>query len=140
MAAVSTHGRANKTDEARSEEYTGGMTDDKLDTGVLLTVIQPTCPDRLHIGMMDFYGFASEHNSVSADVLEKKAYLFFLLVTKQLLRILSYTLHTFQGNKDLSDVTHVIVDEVHERTILSNFLLIVLKSLVENALINQEES
>ncbi|KAF7042950.1 hypothetical protein CFC21_052423 [Triticum aestivum] len=58
----------------------------------------------------------------------------------KLLRILSYTLHTFQGNKDLSDVTHVIVDEVHERTILSNFLLIVLKSLVENALINQEES
>ena len=42
-------------DEARSEEYTGGMTDDKLDTGVLLTVIQPTCPDRLHIGMMGFY-------------------------------------------------------------------------------------
>ena len=35
-----------------------------------------------------------------------------------MLRILSYTLHTFQGNKDLSDVTHVIVDEVHEHTIL----------------------
>ena len=49
--------------------------------------------------------FSSEHNSVSADVL-KKTYLFFLLVTKQ-------------GNKDLSDVTHVIVDEVHERTILT---------------------
>jgi ATP-dependent RNA helicase DHX29 len=24
----------------------------------------------------------------------------------------------FQGNRDLSDVTHVVVDEVHERTIL----------------------
>jgi hypothetical protein len=24
----------------------------------------------------------------------------------------------FQGNTDLSDVTHVVVDEVHERTIL----------------------
>jgi len=31
----------------------------------------------------------------------------------------------------LSDVTHVVVDEVHERTILSDFLLIVLKNLVE---------
>ena len=70
----------------------------------------------------------------------------------------------FQGNRDLSDVTHVVVDEVHERTILvcihvfypfscyktsnmflcwmrylndlyfslqSDFLLIVLKNLVE---------
>lgn len=31
---------------------------------------------------------------------------------------MSYTCCVFQGNTDLSDVTHVVVDEVHERTIL----------------------
>ncbi|EOA34704.1 hypothetical protein CARUB_v10022272mg [Capsella rubella] len=35
------------------------------------------------------------------------------------------------GDKTLKDVTHIIVDEVHERSHLSDFLLIILKSLIE---------
>ncbi|XP_028113069.1 DExH-box ATP-dependent RNA helicase DExH7, chloroplastic isoform X2 [Camellia sinensis] len=35
------------------------------------------------------------------------------------------------GDKDLAGVTHVIVDEVHERSLLGDFLLIVLKNLIE---------
>ncbi|VAH32455.1 unnamed protein product [Triticum turgidum subsp. durum] len=51
--------------------------------------------------------------------------------TKLLFCTTGILLRKLSGNKDLSDVTHVVVDEVHERTILSDFLLIVLKSLVE---------
>ncbi|XP_075476318.1 DExH-box ATP-dependent RNA helicase DExH7, chloroplastic isoform X3 [Primulina tabacum] len=47
-----------------------------------------------------------------------------LCTTGILLRILS-------GNKDLSGVSHVIVDEVHERSLLGDFLLIILKNLIE---------
>ncbi|KDO47813.1 hypothetical protein CISIN_1g0472022mg, partial [Citrus sinensis] len=36
-----------------------------------------------------------------------------------------------QGDKNLTGVTHVIVDEVHERSLLGDFLLIVLKDLLE---------
>jgi len=35
-----------------------------------------------------------------------------------------------EGSNDLKDVTHIVLDEVHERTIDSDFLLIVLKKLM----------
>lgn len=35
-----------------------------------------------------------------------------------------------EGSNDLSDITHLIIDEVHERTIDSDFLLIILKDLL----------
>jgi ATP-dependent RNA helicase DHX29 len=35
-----------------------------------------------------------------------------------------------EGSNDLKDITHIILDEVHERTIDSDFLLIVLKKLM----------
>ncbi|GJN02913.1 hypothetical protein PR202_ga20305 [Eleusine coracana subsp. coracana] len=51
--------------------------------------------------------------------------------TKLLFCTTGILLRKLTGNTDLSDVTHVVVDEVHERTILGDFLLIVLKNLVE---------
>lgn len=36
-----------------------------------------------------------------------------------------------EGSNDLSEITHLVLDEVHERTIDSDFLLIVLKKLME---------
>ncbi|KAL6885885.1 hypothetical protein ACP4OV_010146 [Aristida adscensionis] len=51
--------------------------------------------------------------------------------TKLLFCTTGILLRKLSGNTDLSDVTHVVVDEVHERTILGDFLLIVLKNLVE---------
>nr|XP_019708452.1 DExH-box ATP-dependent RNA helicase DExH7, chloroplastic isoform X2 [Elaeis guineensis] len=39
-------------------------------------------------------------------------------------------LRKLAGNKDLAGITHVIVDEVHERSLLGDFLLIVLKDLI----------
>ncbi|KAG2566262.1 hypothetical protein PVAP13_7NG205600 [Panicum virgatum] len=55
--------------------------------------------------------------------------------TKLLFCTTGILLRKLSGNRDLSDITHVVVDEVHERTILvythSDFLLIVLKNLVE---------
>ncbi|EFH64483.1 helicase domain-containing protein [Arabidopsis lyrata subsp. lyrata] len=35
------------------------------------------------------------------------------------------------GDKTLKDVTHIIVDEVHERSLMGDFLLIILKILIE---------
>lgn len=35
-----------------------------------------------------------------------------------------------EGDTELQEVTHVIIDEVHERSIDSDFLLIILKSLL----------
>lgn len=35
------------------------------------------------------------------------------------------------GNKSFADITHVIVDEVHERSLLGDFLLIILKNFIE---------
>ncbi|KAG2302509.1 hypothetical protein Bca52824_031160 [Brassica carinata] len=40
-------------------------------------------------------------------------------------------LRKLAGDKTLKDVTHIIVDEVHERSLLGDFLLIILKSLIE---------
>ncbi len=35
-----------------------------------------------------------------------------------------------EGSNDLKDITHIVLDEVHERTIDSDFLLIILKKLI----------
>ncbi|XP_062225671.1 DExH-box ATP-dependent RNA helicase DExH7, chloroplastic isoform X2 [Phragmites australis] len=51
--------------------------------------------------------------------------------TKLLFCTTGILLRKLSGNRDLSEVTHVVVDEVHERTILGDFLLTVLKNLVE---------
>ncbi|GBG62911.1 hypothetical protein CBR_g34283 [Chara braunii] len=40
-------------------------------------------------------------------------------------------LRRFASDPDLAEVTHVIVDEVHERTIQGDFLLVILKDLLE---------
>lgn len=39
-------------------------------------------------------------------------------------------LRMLEGSNDLDDITHIVIDEVHERTIDSDFLLIVLKRLM----------
>jgi len=36
----------------------------------------------------------------------------------------------FEGSNDLKDITHIVLDEVHERTIDSDFLLIILRKLM----------
>ncbi|XP_058091132.1 DExH-box ATP-dependent RNA helicase DExH7, chloroplastic isoform X2 [Magnolia sinica] len=51
--------------------------------------------------------------------------------TKLLFCTTGILLRKLAGDKDLADITHVIVDEVHERSLLGDFLLIVLKSLIE---------
>ncbi|KAL4654864.1 hypothetical protein ACB092_01G411400 [Castanea dentata] len=51
--------------------------------------------------------------------------------TKLLFCTTGILLRKFAGDKNLSDITHVIVDEVHERSLLGDFLLIVLKNLIE---------
>jgi ATP-dependent RNA helicase DHX29 len=40
-------------------------------------------------------------------------------------------LRMLEGSTDLSEITHLVLDEVHERSIDSDFLLIVLKKLME---------
>eukprot|EP00756_Hemistasia_phaeocysticola_P048148 Hpha_TRINITY_DN22588_c0_g1::TRINITY_DN22588_c0_g1_i1::g.185180::m.185180/K14442/DHX36, RHAU; ATP-dependent RNA helicase DHX36 len=50
--------------------------------------------------------------------------------TGVLLRILASSLNS----PDLQDITHIVVDEVHERGILTDFLLILLRGLVEKSL------
>ncbi|KAL2339337.1 hypothetical protein Fmac_013783 [Flemingia macrophylla] len=40
-------------------------------------------------------------------------------------------LRKLMGDRSLSGITHIIVDEVHERSLLGDFLLIVLKNLIE---------
>ncbi|CAL5379861.1 unnamed protein product [Camellia sinensis] len=45
--------------------------------------------------------------------------------------VIKFVLIVQEGDKDLAGVTHVIVDEVHERSLLGDFLLIVLKNLIE---------
>ncbi|OIV89273.1 hypothetical protein TanjilG_23733 [Lupinus angustifolius] len=40
-------------------------------------------------------------------------------------------LRKLMGNQSLTGITHIIVDEVHERSLLGDFLLIVLKNLIE---------
>ncbi|XP_049932027.1 DExH-box ATP-dependent RNA helicase DExH7, chloroplastic isoform X3 [Nymphaea colorata] len=51
--------------------------------------------------------------------------------TKLLFCTTGILLRKLNGDKFLSDVTHVIVDEVHERSLLGDFLLIVLKDLIK---------
>ncbi|KAK9286820.1 hypothetical protein L1049_015225 [Liquidambar formosana] len=51
--------------------------------------------------------------------------------TKLLFCTTGILLRKIAGDKNLSAVTHVIVDEVHERSLLGDFLLIVLKNLIE---------
>ncbi|XP_051147051.1 DExH-box ATP-dependent RNA helicase DExH7, chloroplastic isoform X2 [Andrographis paniculata] len=51
--------------------------------------------------------------------------------TKLLFCTTGILLRMISGNKDLAGVSHVIVDEVHERSLLGDFLLIVLKNLIE---------
>lgn len=40
-------------------------------------------------------------------------------------------LRMLEGRESLSDCTHIIIDEVHERSIDSDFLLIVLREILE---------
>lgn len=51
--------------------------------------------------------------------------------TKLLFCTTGILLRKFVGDRNLTGVTHVIVDEVHERSLLGDFLLIVLKNLIE---------
>ncbi|XP_056162727.1 DExH-box ATP-dependent RNA helicase DExH7, chloroplastic-like isoform X3 [Syzygium oleosum] len=51
--------------------------------------------------------------------------------TKLLFCTTGILLRSISGDKNLTGITHVIVDEVHERSLLGDFLLIVLKNLLE---------
>ncbi|XP_076921009.1 DExH-box ATP-dependent RNA helicase DExH7, chloroplastic-like [Bidens hawaiensis] len=51
--------------------------------------------------------------------------------TKLLFCTTGILLRMIVGNKSFADITHVIVDEVHERSLLGDFLLIILKSFIE---------
>ncbi|GMI87912.1 hypothetical protein like AT1G58060 [Hibiscus trionum] len=51
--------------------------------------------------------------------------------TKLLFCTTGILLRKLAGDKSLTGVTHIIVDEVHERSLLGDFLLIVLKNLIE---------
>ncbi|XP_050211111.1 DExH-box ATP-dependent RNA helicase DExH7, chloroplastic isoform X2 [Mercurialis annua] len=51
--------------------------------------------------------------------------------TKLLFCTTGILLRKLAGDKNLTGITHVIVDEVHERSLLGDFLLIVLKNLIE---------
>ncbi|XP_071736859.1 DExH-box ATP-dependent RNA helicase DExH7, chloroplastic [Rutidosis leptorrhynchoides] len=51
--------------------------------------------------------------------------------TKLLFCTTGILLRMIVGNISFADITHVIVDEVHERSLLGDFLLIILKSFIE---------
>ncbi|XP_065871411.1 DExH-box ATP-dependent RNA helicase DExH7, chloroplastic [Euphorbia lathyris] len=51
--------------------------------------------------------------------------------TKLLFCTTGILLRRLAGDRNLTGITHVIVDEVHERSLLGDFLLIVLKSLID---------
>ncbi|WCJ18473.1 RNA helicase family protein [Euphorbia peplus] len=51
--------------------------------------------------------------------------------TKLLFCTTGILLRKLAGDRNLTGITHVIVDEVHERSLLGDFLLIVLKSLID---------
>ncbi|XVE94165.1 hypothetical protein REPUB_Repub01dG0258300 [Reevesia pubescens] len=51
--------------------------------------------------------------------------------TKLLFCTTGILLRKLAGDKSLTGVSHIIVDEVHERSLLGDFLLIVLKNLIE---------
>eukprot|EP00250_Pteridium_aquilinum_P004082 c14319_g1_i2 orf=171-4673(+) len=56
--------------------------------------------------------------------------------TKLLFCTTGILLRRLAGDRDLSGVSHVIVDEVHERSVLGDFTLIILKDLNERRRIN----
>lgn len=60
--------------------------------------------------------------------------------TKLLFCTTGILLRRLAGDKDLKGVSHVIVDEVHERTVLGDFTLIILKDLVERRRGNGQSS
>ncbi|KAI3917902.1 hypothetical protein MKW98_000136 [Papaver atlanticum] len=49
-------------------------------------------------------------------------------------------LRKLAGDKSLASITHVIVDEVHERSLLGDFLLVVLQNLIEKQAAQSTES
>ncbi|PRQ32770.1 putative RNA helicase [Rosa chinensis] len=51
--------------------------------------------------------------------------------TKLLFCTTGILLRKFVGDRNLTGITHVIVDEVHKRSLLGDYLLIVLKNLIE---------
>ncbi|CAM6062960.1 unnamed protein product [Sphagnum tenellum] len=51
--------------------------------------------------------------------------------TKLLFCTTGILLRRLAGDRDLSEISHIIVDEVHERTVLGDFLLVILKDLLE---------
>lgn len=56
--------------------------------------------------------------------------------TKLLFCTTGILLRQLAGNKGFHGITHIIVDEVHERSLLGDFLLIVLKNLLEKQAAN----
>ncbi|KAL3698119.1 hypothetical protein R1sor_012195 [Riccia sorocarpa] len=51
--------------------------------------------------------------------------------TKLLFCTTGILLRRLAGDRDLDAVSHIVVDEVHERTVLGDFLLVILKDLLE---------
>lgn len=51
--------------------------------------------------------------------------------TKLLFCTTGILLRRLAGDRNLSEISHIIVDEVHERTVLGDFLLVILKDLLE---------
>ncbi|KAL2644845.1 hypothetical protein R1flu_012432 [Riccia fluitans] len=51
--------------------------------------------------------------------------------TKLLFCTTGILLRRLAGDRDLDSVSHIVVDEVHERTVLGDFLLVILKDLLE---------
>ncbi|KAG0492302.1 hypothetical protein HPP92_005700 [Vanilla planifolia] len=61
--------------------------------------------------------------------------------TKLLFCTTGVLLRKLAGDKDLAGVTHVIVDEVHERSLLGDFLLTILKNIIKRqSLCNRSRS
>ena len=55
----------------------------------------------------------------------------FTLQTKLVYATTGIVLRMLEGSDDLGDITHLVLDEVHERSIDSDFLLIVLRKLLK---------
>jgi ATP-dependent RNA helicase DHX29 len=61
----------------------------------------------------------------ATTVSQLEAFLDQLLKQKQ-----GIVMRMLEGSNDLKDITHIVLDEVHERTIDSDFLLIILRKLI----------